>query len=146
MVADISVNEIFTEPVVSPYMNFAAPLTDAACKSLPAICHYDQTARPQTVSAEDDAWLHELLLAMADRIGAAVLCNTSFNTHGKPIINSMREALRLLRDEVDLDYVLLEGWLFASDRLDGVDDAHLKSLTGVMTVGKHSTIRAPKPW
>ena len=146
MVADVSVEDLFTEPVLSPYMNFAAPLTDVACKAFPAICHYDQTARPQTVTATDDMWLHSLLLAMKKRIGAAVLCNTSFNTHGKPIINSMREALRLLRDEPDLDYVLLDGWLFEADRLVDADDALLESLMGIMASTNHSSLTAPRSW
>ena len=69
MVTHTSQRQLFTEPVSSPYMNFAAPLTDKACEMFPTICHYDQSARPQTVTPQDDRWLHALLVAMASRIG-----------------------------------------------------------------------------
>ena len=45
---------------------------------------------------------------MKKRTGWAVLINTSFNTKGRPILNTAAEALDLLRDSPDLDAVLLE--------------------------------------
>ena len=40
--------------------------------------------------------------------GLAALINTSFNTKGKPIINSAAECLEMLDTLADLDYVLIE--------------------------------------
>ena len=93
----------------SPYMSFAPKLTDAACAAHPAICHYDNTTRPQTVRKEDEAWVYELLCAVGRRTGSRVLCNTSFNTRGKPILNTIRDALALLdQPGLGVDYVVLE--------------------------------------
>ena len=44
--------------------------------------------------------------------GEAILCNTSFNSLGKPIINSIREALSLLDAASGLDYLVVDDWLF----------------------------------
>ena len=44
--------------------------------------------------------------------GLPLLVNTSFNTKGRPILNTAAEAVRLLCALPDLDYVAIEGWLF----------------------------------
>jgi predicted NodU family carbamoyl transferase len=65
------------------------------------------------VTASSDPWVYDLLAAVKRRTGWGVLINTSFNTKGKPILNTVAEALALLRDCEDLDYVLIEDFLFA---------------------------------
>ena len=98
----------------SPYMSFAPLLRPAAQKSFPGIAHVDGTARPQTVSRARNPWLHRLLARVGASTGTPILINTSFNTHGKPILNSAREALRLLQASSDLDFVVIEDFLFYS--------------------------------
>ena len=56
--------------------------------------------------------LHALLTSVGQWTGLAALINTSFNTKGKPIINSAAECLEMLDTLADLDYVLIEDWLF----------------------------------
>ena len=51
----------------SPYMTFAPPLRPEAKEALPAIAHFDGTARPQVVAAADEPWLHALLMAVRNR-------------------------------------------------------------------------------
>lgn len=92
---------------------FSGRAIRSVASSLPAIAHFDGTARPQTVTRDVDPWLHALLKAVKAETGWGVLVNTSFNTKGKPILNTLVEALTLLRDGEDLDYVLVEDWLFS---------------------------------
>merc|ERR1712207_114904 len=80
----------------------------------PALAHFDGTARLQSVGEGDEPWLHALLLAVAKITGLAALINTSFNTKGKPIVNTVRESLEMLANQAELDYVLIEDWLFAA--------------------------------
>ena len=94
-------------------MSFAPKLRAEAAEALPATTHADRTARPQTVGRGDEPWLHALLTAVKAESGWGLLINTSFNTKGKPILNTLEEALALLRDCEDLDYVLVEDWLFS---------------------------------
>ena len=108
VVAEDDARAVFGHVPRSPYMSFAPKLTPAATAALPGIHHFDGTARPQLVGAVDEPWLHALLLAVKKRTGWAVLINTSFNTKGRPILNTAAEALDLLRDSPDLDAVLLE--------------------------------------
>ena len=98
-VVDYAVSELRTLEVL-----------EAVC---PAMTHYDRSSRPQTVAAADDAWLHALLLAVAARTRCEALINTSFNARGRPILNTIADALGLLRTDDDLDYVLVDDWLFA---------------------------------
>lgn len=82
----------------------------------PGLAHVDGTARHQSVSAEEEPWIHSLLLAVGKRIGLAALINTSFNSKGKPIVNTVKECLKMLDELEDLDFVLIEDWLFRSER------------------------------
>ena len=111
MVAVEDALRVFTTLPRSPYMSFAPDLTDEAKAALPAIVHFDGTARPQIVYAEEAPWLHALLVAVKRRTGWAVLINTSFNTRGKPILNTAREALTLLADSPGMSAVVLEDTL-----------------------------------
>ena len=78
----------------------------------PALGHLDGTARHQSVGYDDEPWLHELLLAVGKRTKLAALINTSFNTKGKPIVNTVRDSLKMLDELPELDFVLIEDWLF----------------------------------
>lgn len=115
MVAYETVDEVFEERVWSPYMSFAPRLRPGMAAALPAIAHFDGTARVQTVSRDVDPWLHALLMAFKEKSDFAVLCNTSFNTRGRPIINRLDEALELLWATDDLDYLYVDGWLFSKE-------------------------------
>jgi carbamoyltransferase len=99
-------------PIKSPYMSFAPFLKDWVVDAFPAIAHVDGTARPQTVSASRNPWLHKLLLLIGDMTGAPILINTSFNAHGEPIVNTVKDTLDLLWNSEDLDFVVIEDFLF----------------------------------
>merc|ERR1712061_774959 len=85
-------------------------------KQFPALAHLDGTARHQSVGRDDEPWLHSLLLAVGRRTGLAALINTSFNSRGKPIVNTIRESLKMLSQLPDLDFVLIEDYLFRAPR------------------------------
>merc|ERR1712046_302142 len=90
----------------------APRVLDDIRKQFPTLAHLDGTARHQSVDEGDEPWLHSLLLAVGKTTGLAALINTSFNTKGKPIVNTVRESLSMLDELDDLDYVLIEDWLF----------------------------------
>jgi len=117
MVAAEIAAEFFDEEgisVESPYMSFAPRIRRNFTELVPAVTHYDRSCRPQTVSEFDEEWVHALLWGVANKMNTPpVLINTSFNTNGKPIINSLVEALYLLKTEPELDYVLIEDRLFS---------------------------------
>ena len=60
---------------------------------IPAVIHHDGTARVQSVSNSSNAVLYSLLQAYYSRTGIPLLCNTSLNDAGEPIINTIEEAI-----------------------------------------------------
>jgi predicted NodU family carbamoyl transferase len=81
---------------------------------LPAITHVDGTARLQTVTREQNAFLHDLL-----SVNENVLLNTSFNVSGSPILNTLEEAFTVLT-KTELDYLVIvdrdnQPWLFENE-------------------------------
>merc|ERR1719356_428467 len=93
-------------------MTMAPIVRDEIRKSYPAMVHLDGTARHQSVGRYDEPWLHSLLHAVKKWTGLAALINTSLNSKGRPITNRVSECLQMLREIPDLDYLLIENWLF----------------------------------
>ncbi|MGE2835838.1 carbamoyltransferase family protein [Mycobacterium sp. SMC-4] len=85
--------EIFERgPLPSPYMLFVHDVADAWRDRIPAVTHVDGTARVQTVGP-DQPLLHATIEHFAARTGVPVLVNTSFNTAGRPMVDSPADAL-----------------------------------------------------
>jgi carbamoyltransferase len=85
--------QIFSRgPLPSPYMLFVHDVTEDWRDRIPAVTHVDGTARIQTVDA-DRPLLHRMISAFAERTGVPVVVNTSFNTAGRPMVDSPRDAL-----------------------------------------------------
>ena len=55
--------------VTSPYMSFAPKHIEDLVGGIPAVVHFDRTARPQTVTPEEDHWLYNLLKEVGRSIG-----------------------------------------------------------------------------
>merc|ERR1712187_1038382 len=105
--------------------------------------HLDGTARHQSVGQIDEPWLHSLLLAVGKKTGLAALINTSFNTKGKPIVNTVHESLKMLREIPDLDYVLIEDWLFRSPRLS-IHAEYLRAVSAALRPDLFNSHRAKR--
>lgn len=85
--------EIFSGgPIPSPYMLFVHDVAEQWRERIPAVTHVDGTARIQTVD-HDQPVLHATISRFAERTGVPVVVNTSFNTAGRPMVDSPRDAL-----------------------------------------------------
>lgn len=88
--------EIFSRgPLPSPYMLFVHDVAQAWRDRIPAVTHVDGTARIQTVDKAADPRLHATISRFAQRTGVPVLVNTSFNTAGRPMVDTPRDALEV---------------------------------------------------
>ena len=86
------VHEYFTLPKAvknTPYMQYTASCTHG--KAFPAIIHYDNTSRVQTVSKSDNEGFYELLKEWKKQTGCPMLLNTSLNIKGQPIVNDVAD-------------------------------------------------------
>ena len=106
MIAEEALEEVFGFKYTSTYMEFAPLVTSKVRERFPAIAHFDGTARHQSVSRTDEPWVHALLLAVGQLTGLAALINTSFNSKGKPIVNTVKASLEML-DELEDSGLLL---------------------------------------
>ena len=80
-----------------------------------AIHPYDNTCRPQIVIQRANSEYHKWIKTFGDKSGVFGLLNTSFNVHGKPIVGSPSEALKVFTS-TDLDCLIL-GNFFLSKNL-----------------------------
>ncbi|MEO5346702.1 MAG: hypothetical protein H7834_10040 [Magnetococcus sp. YQC-9] len=100
--------EHFELQAPSPFMLQTCPVNSSL--ELPAITHVDNSARVQTVHAEENPRYHALLQAFHRRTGCALLLNTSFNMRSEPIVCTPENALScFVRAGIDL--LVLEDFL-----------------------------------
>lgn len=94
----------FDKDVDSPYMSFVLSFLPEMREKVPAVVHFDGSARLQTVSYDDNPWYHELLQAWKRKSGVPILLNTSFNDR-EPICETPKHALNcFLRTDIDCLY------------------------------------------
>jgi carbamoyltransferase len=77
----------------SPFMLRVCDVRPDQRQTVPSVVHVDGSARVQTVSAEQNPRLHELLSCFEQATGVPVLINTSFNSAGEPIVETPEDAL-----------------------------------------------------
>ncbi|CAE7901258.1 ADPS [Symbiodinium sp. KB8] len=135
MIAEEALEEVFGFKYTSTYMEFAPAVRSEIRKRFPAIAHVDGTARHQSVSRADEPWVHALLLAVAKFTGLAALINTSFNSKGKPIVNTVEASLNMLDELQDLDYVLIEDWLFRAPAVKREEEVPKRKPFSVLALG-----------
>lgn len=93
VVLEEDAGEWFEGAEYSPFMLFIYDVKADKADKIPAVRHTDGTARIQTVNASQHPEYHKLLKAFKEKTGVPILVNTSFNTLGKPIVSSPRDAV-----------------------------------------------------
>lgn len=105
MILEDLCSEWFEDSFISPYMlnNFSIKLSKAA--EVPAILHLDYTCRVQTVSKQDSL-LYDVLEYFYKETGVPILCNTSLNDKGEPIIDNINQTFNFaLRKGIKVVYI-----------------------------------------
>jgi len=93
VVLEADAPEWFEGAGYSPFMLFVHDVKPDKADKIPAVRHVDGTARIQTVNRDQHPEYHDLLTAFKKKTGVPVLVNTSFNTLGKPIVCTPRDAI-----------------------------------------------------
>lgn len=95
----------FEEGFESPFMLHTFTLAENKRQLVPVIMHEDGSARVQTL-ADDGSRLARVLDAFYEKTGVPILCNTSLNDKGEPIINRIEEAINFcLRKGIKICYI-----------------------------------------
>ncbi len=93
------------------FMTNCVNTTELGRKKLAAAIHpYDTTCRPHILIKNDNIKYENLIHEFGKISGIYALLNTSFNLHGFPIINTLKDALNILKIS-NLDGLLLEDCL-----------------------------------
>lgn len=98
----------------SPYMTVAFDAKKGVAEMMPGIIHADNTCRIQTVG-KDNPTIYALLQEMKKLTGHGVLLNTSFNLAGEPLVETVKDAMRVLENS-PLDGV----WFPEVDKIVGL--------------------------
>lgn len=93
VVLEEDAHEWFVGGEQSPFMLFVQQVRPEKAAQIPAVRHVDGTARVQTVNHQQNQPYYNLLKAFKRLTGVPVLVNTSFNTLGKPIVCTPRDAI-----------------------------------------------------
>jgi carbamoyltransferase len=110
--------EIFRGPLPSPYMLFTHDVAEEWASRIPSALHVDGTARVQTVDKRTEPLVHRLLSEFERLSGVPVLVNTSFNTAGRPMVDTPRDALECFASS-PIDALVLEPFLIRRHGLFG---------------------------
>jgi hypothetical protein len=113
----------------SPFMLQAVTVHPHRRELIPAICHLDGTARVQTLAPKDDPGLDAVLEAFARLTGVPMLCNTSLNDKGEPIIDCPERALAFAREK-GIATVYINGTRLRPLDTDDVSDGHCPGIAG----------------
>jgi carbamoyltransferase len=88
------VSEFFALNIPSPFMLFAVQVRQEKRSLIKAVVHVDGSARPQTVTRDQNTRLYDLIDTFYRHTGIPVLLNTSFNAAGEPIVCTPKDAIR----------------------------------------------------
>jgi len=97
------VSNWFESPQDSPYMQFVIPFKEEVKSKVPAVVHFDGSARLQTVHRNDNKWYYDFIKKWYDLTGVPIVLNTSFNDR-EPICETPDHALACFLG-TDLDYL-----------------------------------------
>ncbi len=97
------IGDWFVNPQSSPYMQFVLDFKDEAKDKVPAVVHFDGTARLQTVSKKDNPWYHKFITLFKKKTGIPIILNTSFNDR-EPICETPKHAIDCFMS-TNIDYL-----------------------------------------
>ena len=90
-------------------MLYAAQVSERARLEAPGICHYDDSARLQTVDRAEDPFLHAVLANLEHATGCPMLINTSLNPRGAPILSTIQSTRAFATSLRGLDVRVFNG-------------------------------------
>jgi carbamoyltransferase len=101
---------LFERAYVNRHMTCAFKMRKEFWNRLPSAIHIDGTARAQFLAAADNPMFYRVLAEFKRLSGFGVVINTSFNLHGRTIVNTPSDALDDFLDS-QMDFLVLDGYL-----------------------------------
>lgn len=97
------VSDWFETECDSPYMGFVLKFKEDKKNLVPAVVHFDGTARLQTVTENDNKWYYNFIKLWHQKTNVPIILNTSFNDR-EPICETPTHAINCFYG-TDIDYL-----------------------------------------
>ena len=81
----------------------------------PAVVHTDFTTRPHFVQQEHDGLYWEMIHRFFEKTGIPLVCNTSLNVAGQPLVHRPAEALEIFATTADVGTLVMEGFYLTKE-------------------------------
>ena len=108
-------SKYFDISVEAPFMLKVCDVLPEMRSVLPAITHYDGSARLQTVNNVTNPLYHQIISELGKLNGVPVVLNTSFNVMGEPVVESPLHAVRCFFS-TGLDKLIIGNYLVAKNK------------------------------
>lgn len=90
----------------SPHMMYSFDVLPGVKDIIPPVVHVDNTCRIQTVTKTQNYHFYNLIKEFYNQTSVPILFNTSFNLAGDPIVETLEDAIRTLKNS-ELQYLYL---------------------------------------
>jgi len=114
-IMDEEKDRLFERAYLNRHMTCAFKMRESFWSSLPSAIHVDGTARVQFLRACDNPTFYRMLAEFKRLSGFGVVVNTSFNLHGRTIVNTPQDAIDDFLDS-QMDFMILDGYLVRRSR------------------------------
>ena len=95
-------------PALGRFMLAVARVSPSYRKRAPAVAHVDGTARPHLVDRADQLLFWRLLENFRVRTGMPLVCNTSLNIRGEPLVHTPDHAIELFQNRPEIEALILD--------------------------------------
>ncbi|MCB0613134.1 MAG: hypothetical protein KDC75_07495 [Phaeodactylibacter sp.] len=92
------------------YMLGVATIRPEWRAKVPAVVHVDFSTRPHFVQQEHDGAYWKMIRQFYEKTGIPLVCNTSLNVAGQPIVHRPEEVLDIFSTQDDVQTLALEGF------------------------------------
>lgn len=116
IIAEEEAKKYFYDIETSPYMLMVYHIREEYANELEAVLHLDGTARVQTVSKNNAKLqrIYAILQSVKKYTGHPIICNTSLNDKGEPIIESPQRAIEFAHEK-GISIVYINGYRIELD-------------------------------
>ena len=90
----------------TPHMMYAVNCKPGVEEKIPSIIHVDGTCRIQSVKQEDNELYYRLIKKFHEVTECPIVFNTSFNLGGEPLVETVDDAVRTLKNS-EIEYLYL---------------------------------------
>lgn len=105
------------EPGLHRYMLGVATIRSEWLTKVPAVVHIDFTCRPHFVQQEHDGLYWQVIEKFYEKTGIPLVCNTSLNVAGQPLVHKPEEVLDIFMEQDDVETLVIEGFYLTKQPL-----------------------------